>query len=151
MGTAKSTGSGCLCQANAILLLRKDDAVAMDMEAGLEHLGRRVAHCVDAVLTVLEPRPSSMPMYENIAELARRLGIRTIMRIGNKIADAGEEEFIRHKVKTSGSRLSVCLPYDVNIIGAEMSETILLEFAPYAPFVKVLDGLRQTLMETCRT
>jgi CO dehydrogenase maturation factor len=158
MGTVKSAGSGCMCPANALLrallrhmLLQKDDAVVMDMEAGLEHLGRGVIRGVDAVLSVLEPRPSSVYVYGNIAVLARQLGIRTIMPVGNKIADAGEEEFIRREVEASGSRLSVSLPYDVNIIGAEMSQTPLLEFAPDAPFVKALDGLRQTLMETFRT
>jgi hypothetical protein len=45
------------------------------------------------------------------------------MPIGNKIPDACEEEFVRHAVEASGIGLCACLPYDVNIVKAEMSQT----------------------------
>lgn len=67
LGTVKSAGSGCMCPANALLrallrhlLLRKGEAVVMDIEAGLEHLGRGVIRGVDVVMTVVEPRPPSI-------------------------------------------------------------------------------------------
>ncbi|MEM3522473.1 MAG: AAA family ATPase, partial [Candidatus Bathyarchaeia archaeon] len=56
MGTVKSGGIGCMCPANALLraLLRhlfieRNEIVIMDMEAGLEHLGRGTAKGADVL------------------------------------------------------------------------------------------------------
>ena len=155
LGTVKSADSGCMCPANALLrallrhlLLHKGEAVVMDMEAGLEHLGRGVIRGVDAVLAVLEPRPSSVHVYRNISTLAGQLGIRAVMPIGNKIVDKTEEEFLRHEVEASGNRLVASIPYDEDIVNAEMSHEALLDFAPSAPSVRVIDNLRQMLAES---
>jgi len=154
LGTVKSAGSGCMCPANALLrallrhvFLHKGEAVVMDMEAGLEHLGRGVIRGVDAVLTVLEPRPSSVEVYRKIAALADQLGVRTIMPVGNKIADAADGDFLRRELEASGHKLVAAIPYDVNIVNAEMSRTPLLELAPEAPSVKAVDILKQRLIE----
>ena len=155
LGTVKSAGSGCMCPANALLrallrhvFLQKGEAVVMDMEAGLEHLGRGVIRGVDVLLSILEPRPSSVQVHRSIAALAGQLGIRTIMPVGNKITDRTEEEFLRREVEASGQKLAAAIPYDVNIVRAEMSRTALLEFAPDAPSVKIIDDLRQTLIKS---
>lgn len=155
MGTVKSGGSGCMCPANALLrallrhvFLQKGEAVVMDMEAGLEHLGRGVIRGVDVLLTVLEPRPSSVQVYRSIAALAGQIGIETIMPVGNKVADAKEEEFLRREVEAWGHKLVAAIPYDASIVRAEMSSTALLEFAPDAPSVKIIDDLKQMLVET---
>jgi CO dehydrogenase maturation factor len=153
LGTVKSAGSGCMCPANALLrtllrhiLSQKGEAIVMDMEAGLEHLGRGVVRGVDAILTVLEPRPSSLRVYESIAVLARQLGIRNIMPVGNKIGGTAEEEFLRQEVEALGDKLAATIPYDTNIIRAEMSRIPLLEYAPDTLSVKALDYLKQTLI-----
>ena len=158
LGTVKSAGSGCMCPANALLrallrhlLLRKGEAVVMDMEAGLEHLGRGVIRGVDVVMTVLEPRPPSIQVYESITALAGQLGVRTVMPVGNKVANTTEEEFLRREVEASGHKLYASIPYDANVVGAEMSRTALLEFAPNSPSVKAIDGLKQALVETYAT
>jgi len=155
LGTVKSADSGCMCPANALLrallrhlLLHKGEAVVMDMEAGLEHLGRGVIRGVDAVLAVLEPRPSSVHVYRNISTLAGQLGIRAVMPIGNKISNKTEEEFLRHEVEASGNRLVASIPYDEDVVNAEMSHEALLDFAPSAPSVRVIDNLRQMLVES---
>jgi CO dehydrogenase maturation factor len=155
LGTVKSAGSGCMCPANALLrallrhvFLQKDEAVVMDMEAGLEHLGRGVIRGVDVLITILEPRPSSVQVHRNISTLAGQLGVTNIMPVGNKIADPAEEDFLRRELNESGHRLAARIPYDVNIIRAEMSHTALLDFAPDAPSVRAVDGLIQTLLET---
>ncbi|MBN1813558.1 MAG: AAA family ATPase, partial [Anaerolineae bacterium] len=50
MGTVKAGGTGCLCPENALLrslvthlLLRRGEVLILDMEAGIEHLGRGTA------------------------------------------------------------------------------------------------------------
>jgi CO dehydrogenase maturation factor len=154
LGTVKSAGSGCMCPANALLrallhhvFLQKGEAIVMDMEAGLEHLGRGVVRGVDVILTVLEPRPSSLHVYGSIAVLARQLGIRSIMPVGNKVSGAAEEEFLSHGVEALGDKLAASIPYDVNVVKAEMSRTPLLEYAPDTLSVKVVEDLKQTLIE----
>lgn len=158
LGTVKSAGSGCMCPANALLrallhhvLLRKGEAIVMDMEAGLEHLGRGVVRGVDAILTVLEPRPSSLQVYRSIAVLARQLGVRSIVPVGNKIGAAAEEEFLSREVEALGEKLATRIPYDINVIRAEMSRTPLLEYAPNTVSVRVLNDLKQTLIEAFPT
>ena len=143
-----------MCPANALLrallrhvLLQKGEAVVMDMEAGLEHLGRGVIRGVDVVMTVLEPRPSSVEVHRNITALAGQLGVRTIVPVGNKIMDATEEEFLRREIEASGHKLVAAIPYDANIIRAEMAHTALLELAPDTPSVKVMDKLKRMLIE----
>jgi CO dehydrogenase maturation factor len=157
-GILRSAGSGCMCPANALLrallrdlLLRKDEAVVMDMEAGLEHLGRGVVCGVDVVLVVLEPRPSSLDVYRNIATLAGQLGVRTVMPVGNKVIDRAEEEFLKREVAASGHSLVASIPYDESIVKAEMSRTALLEYAPSAPSVAAIDQLKQRLIESLET
>lgn len=155
LGTVKSAGSGCMCPANALLrallshvFLQRGEAVVMDMEAGLEHLGRGVIRGADVVLAILEPRPSSVQVYRNIAALAGQLGIRRILPVGNKIADATEEEFLRREVEASGHKLVASIPYDENVVRAEMSHKALVEFASDSPSVSVIDSLKQTLIES---
>ena len=59
MGTVKKGGSGCVCPESTLLksllthlLLRRDEKVILDMEAGIEHLGRGTASAVDAFISV---------------------------------------------------------------------------------------------------
>src|SRR3990172_1042547 len=61
LGTVESGGKGCMCPETAVLkalmqhlLLRLDDHVILDMEAGLEHMGRASASGVDAMIAVAE-------------------------------------------------------------------------------------------------
>jgi len=153
LGTVKSAGSGCLCPANALLrallrhlMLQRNEAIVMDMEAGLEHLGRGVIRGVDALLVVLEPRPSSVQVYERIIALAEQLGVQATMAVGNKIAGARDEEFLNHELEALGQKLAAIMPYDPRLVEAEMSGRALLEFAPDAPSVKAIDDLKHMLI-----
>jgi CO dehydrogenase maturation factor len=67
MGSVTTGGTGCLCPENSLLrslvthlLLRRDEVLIMDMEAGVEHLGRGTASAVDAFIVVVEPGQRSI-------------------------------------------------------------------------------------------
>ena len=67
MGTVETGGTGCVCPEHVMLksilsamVFRKDDVVVMDMEAGLEHLGRGTASCMDQFIVVIEPGARSV-------------------------------------------------------------------------------------------
>ena len=71
MGTVDTGGTGCVCPEHVMLkailtslVFRKDDVVIMDMEAGLEHLGRGTASMMDQFIVVIEPGARSVQTYE---------------------------------------------------------------------------------------
>ena len=82
MGTVKEGGGGCVCPEAVLLkalmrhiLLERDDVVVMDMEAGIEHLGRGTSESVDAIVIVAEPGLRSVQTAATTARLARQIGI----------------------------------------------------------------------------
>ena len=80
------------------LVFRKDDVVVMDMEAGLEHLGRGTASMMDQFIVVIEPGARSIQTYARIKELARDIGVTKVRVVANKVRDASDEEFIRSRI-----------------------------------------------------
>lgn len=51
------------------LILQNKDVVVMDMEAGIEHLGRGTAQGVDAFIVVVEPGERSIQTYRKVKQL----------------------------------------------------------------------------------
>jgi len=92
MGTVDEPGAGCVCPESAVLkaLLRhlvglESISIVVDMEAGLEHLGRGTAQHLGALLIVSEPTPASVRTAARIARLARSLGLRLPGIVFNKV------------------------------------------------------------------
>ena len=52
------------------LVLRSNDVVILDMEAGLEHLGRGTTEGMDQFVVVIEPGARSIQTYKNVKRLA---------------------------------------------------------------------------------
>ena len=104
VGKSKEAGSGCYCPENVLLrrlishlILRLDEVVILDMEAGIEHLTRGTAGSVDAFIVVVEPGQRSMQTARQIESLARGLGVKEVFVVGNKIRQESEKDFIiRH-------------------------------------------------------
>ena len=73
LGTVDTAGAGCVCPEHVILkrlishlVLHSDDVVIMDMEAGLEHLGRGTAQDMEQFVVVIEPGARSIQTYKNV-------------------------------------------------------------------------------------
>ena len=105
MGTVETGGSGCVCPEHVVLrrlishlIIQRDEVVIMDMEAGLEHLGRGTADSMDHFIVVAEPGARSVQTYHQIKKLAGDLGIRKVSVVGNKVRDAQDEEFLRLEI-----------------------------------------------------
>ena len=101
MGGIKKGGEACYCRENTFLsaivtslLLDKDDAVIMDMGAGIEHLSRGTARGVEMMLVVVEPSKNSVNTAKLVQQMASELGINKVKIIGNKIRNDREREFI---------------------------------------------------------
>ncbi len=101
IGSVKKGGSGCMCPESALLrnllnhlILRKSEVVIMDMDAGIEHLGRATAASVNAFIVVVEPGQRSIETAKAVKRLANDIGIKKCYVVGNKIASEADRQFI---------------------------------------------------------
>lgn len=101
MGTVKHGGSGCICPESTILkalmthlVLYRDDIVLMDMEAGVEHLGRATSSSVDALVIVVNPGARSRAAAGQIRKLGEDIGIKNIIILGNRVRDEKDKALI---------------------------------------------------------
>ena len=125
MGTVQKGGGGCICPESTLLralvqhlLIERDDVILMDMEAGIEHLGRATSGFVDCLVIVLEPGRRSLETAQKIRELASDLRMKKLAAVGNKIRKPEDEAFIRENL--DGIPLLGCIPYTETIIQADM-------------------------------
>jgi CO dehydrogenase maturation factor len=135
MGTVRAGGTGCLCPENALLrslvthlLLRRDEVLILDMEAGVEHLGRGTAGAVDAFIVVVEPGRRSIQTAHSIHGLAHDLGIDEVYVVGNKIAAEADEVFIREQLPDF--EVLGFLPGDRRAIEADRRGEAVFDLAP---------------------
>jgi CO dehydrogenase maturation factor len=126
MGTVKKGGGGCICPESVLLkslvqhlLLFRKEVVVMDMEAGIEHLGRATAQAVSHLIMVLEPGMRSIETALKIKELAVDIGIKKIYGIGNKIRKESDRDFLAEKA--NGIQMVGYIPYDEKVIEADLS------------------------------
>jgi CO dehydrogenase maturation factor len=83
MGGVRKGGAGCACPENVLLksllseiILHRDEAVIIDMEAGIEHLGRATAAAIQDMIIVVEPGSRSVATAATIMKLSREIGLR---------------------------------------------------------------------------
>ncbi len=125
MGTVDRGGGGCMCPASSFLkallrhvILKLNSAVILDMEAGIEHLGRGTAKGIDIMLIVVEPGARSIETAKRIIELAREIDIRKFGAVINKAGKEAKE--IKGKLNESGIPVIGVIPYDRALIEADM-------------------------------
>ena len=132
MGRIKKGGTGCYCPENALLqalithlLLTRDEVVILDMEAGIEHLGRATAKAVDKLIVVVEPSQRSIETALRIKELAKDIGLQNIAIVGNKIRSQSDREFLTSSLPDF--EFLGFIPYDQAIIDADLANLPLLD------------------------
>jgi CO dehydrogenase maturation factor len=124
LGTIRTGGGGCFCPANALARRLVDhlsgttDLLVMDMEAGVEHLGRGTTRTVEALLVVAEPTVKSVDAAGQIARLARDLGITRIYGVVNTVVDGKGEPFLSRLSALGVTPLGV-IPFDPAVQQAE--------------------------------
>ena len=131
MGRLKRGGSGCYCPENALLkalvthlLLARDEVVILDMEAGIEHLGRATAKAVDKLIIVTEPGRRSVDSAYKVNELAKDIGIQNIAVVGNKIRSPEDKEFLISSLPSF--EFLGFIPYDQAILDADLANLPLI-------------------------
>ena len=103
LGAVKQGGGGCACPESIFiralvtdLVLHKNDTLIMDMEAGVEHLGRATTSGVDLMLIVVEPGQRSIDCAKKVVAMAGEIGLKRIAFVANKITCIADEEFVRN-------------------------------------------------------
>ena len=137
MGTVDVGGTGCVCPEHVMLksilstlTYRKNDVVIMDMEAGLEHLGRGTAQGMDQFIVVIEPGARSVQTYRNVKRLANDLGIQRVRVVANKVRDEKDEEFVKNNIPAED--LLGMVHYNLEIMDADRNGKSPYDFSPTA-------------------
>ncbi len=132
MGTIERGGSGCMCPATSFLkallrhvILKQNNVVILDMEAGIEHLGRGTTKGIDYMLIVVEPGARSIETASRISELARQIGIGKFGVIINKAT--GEVAGIEERLKEYNLPVIGVIPYDNALVRADMDNVATIE------------------------
>ena len=101
LGAIETGNSGCACPENTVLkrlltklLLQPTQMVLLDMEAGVEHLGRGTIAGVDQLLVVVIPSKSSVRTAMKIKRLAEEVGIKKVAFVGNRVMDEEDKTFL---------------------------------------------------------
>ncbi len=125
MGGVKKGGTGCVCPESILLknlvqhlILRRDEVVVMDMEAGIEHLGRGTSQAVNCLIVVVEPGRRSIETALKIKDLAGDIGLSRVALVGNKVRSDKDREFLTNSLPEY--RFLGFIPYDDQIIEADL-------------------------------
>ncbi len=129
LGTIETGASGCFCPENALirrlvghLILKRDEVLVMDMEAGVEHLGRGTAEGVDVLIIVVEPGTRSIETARNIKKLANDIGLSRIVAVLNKSRGETDEDFARRHLEEMGIELVSSVPFNDSVISADLDD-----------------------------
>ena len=154
MGVVRDASQGCMCPANYLvrallrhILVRRGEAVIVDMEAGTEHLGRGTAKHVDYMLIVVEPTMKSLRTALKIRDLATKLGIRNIFLVGNKIMEKADEEAIRDFSEENRIEILGLIPYDEHIRRADFTGKPPLTAFPSSPALLEMEAICNRLLK----
>jgi CO dehydrogenase maturation factor len=150
LGKCKKGGGGCYCAENVIvrrlidhLLLSSEEALVIDMEAGIEHLSRGTASSVGALITVVEPGMRSIETALKVKALARDLGIPKHLVVANKVRNEEEKGFIEKNLKNY--EIVGFLPFDDRLITADREGR-----SPYKESPEVMARMNEILAKLIR-
>ncbi|MDH4240897.1 MAG: AAA family ATPase [Phycisphaerae bacterium] len=129
LGAITQAGGGCACPEGTFLkallthtILQRQEIVLVDLAAGVEFMGRASVQSVDAFVVVVEPGGRSIETANNVAKMARELGIKNVAAIANKITENTQTDVIQSLLKDVA--LLGSIPYSRSVQEAD------LEFKP---------------------
>lgn len=135
MGTIDKGGEGCACPASVLLkallrhiVVKKEEVVILDMEAGIEHLGRKTVQSVDLMIVAVEPGLKSIETAKRIKKLAKDIGISKVVAILNKCSSKSQENFVIENLKKEEIDLIGSIPFDETVTQSDMEGLPLTEY-----------------------
>jgi CO dehydrogenase maturation factor len=153
MGTVKAMGSGCMCAPNAVvramlrhLMVERNEAVVLDLEAGVEHIGRGTAKAMDVLLIVADSNLKSLEIAKHIHDMTTAAEMKQVFLVGNRVMNETQKEAIQTFADKNGLNVLTFVPFDQGVIEADMlGETPLLHKESAA--VQTIDNICDTLLK----
>ncbi len=132
MGGLHHAGGGCACEANALLkallahlVLEREEWVLVDLEAGVEHLGRGTVASVDYLLIVAEPSKHSLGIAAQIGRMAEEMGLEKQVLVLNKATE--EDKALLSNLNIDGlPKTCVAIPPCGKLTQSRLSSTNVL-------------------------
>jgi CO dehydrogenase maturation factor len=153
MGTVKAMGSGCMCAPNAVvrgllrhLMVERNEAVVLDLEAGVEHIGRGTARAVDTLLIVADSNLKSLEIAKHIHEMSAAAEMKEVFLVGNRVMNQAQEEAIKTFAEKNGLKILALVPFDQKVIEADMLGQTPLKNKEMAA-VKTIDNICDILLK----
>ena len=120
IGKVRNYGEGCACPLNYLtkillknLILQKDEAVLVDTDAGVEHVGRGVEEGTDAILAIIDPTAESLTLAKTLKETFKPLH-KNFWTVLNK-ATPSILNVIREKAKETHLGIDGIISFDEEI------------------------------------
>ncbi len=153
MGTVQSMGAGCMCAPTAVirallryLVVETDEAVVLDLEAGVEHIGRGTARQVDVLLIVADSNLKSLEIAKHIHDMAAAAGMKQLYLVGNRVMNDEQKEAIQSYADKNGLTVLDFVPFDTKVTEFDMlGKTPLLNKEISA--VKTIDNICELLLK----
>ena len=153
-GTVDTGGSGCMCPSATLLkslmrhlVIGTDEAFVMDMDAGVENLGRGTTRGMDALIVVAEPGRRSLDIMKKIRGLAADIGVGLVFAVGNKAATPEDELMIREWVEAEGIPLLGIVPLDESIREADRKGVAPIDLDADSPAMIAIRDIKTQLLQ----
>ena len=153
-GTVEIGGSGCMCPSATLLktlmrhlILGTDEAFVMDMDAGVENLGRGTTKGMDALVVVAEPGRRSLDILGKIRTLAQDIDVGRVFAVGNKVVTPEDAEMIREWVEKEGIPLLGIVPLDETIKQADRKGVAPIDLDPESEGMLAIREIKNRLIE----
>lgn len=148
----RGEGEGCYCYINSVLarilldIVKNYTIVLMDMEAGLEHLSRRVDRNINTLIVVIDSSIMSVKTAERIISISREVNIKPekFYLIGNRVTDALHETLVKI-AKKLGYEYAGSIPEDENILKYSIEGRSLLELPSNSPSIIAIKNIARNI------
>ncbi|MCL2642026.1 MAG: AAA family ATPase [Candidatus Bathyarchaeota archaeon] len=153
MGTVHSMGAGCMCAPTAVvrallryLVVETDEVVVMDLEAGVEHIGRGTARQVDVLLIVVDSNFKSLEIAKHIHDLASEAGMKQLYLVGNRVMSDEQRVAIQSFADKNGLQVLDFISFDTKITESDMMGKTPLSNKEFSS-VKTIDHICEFLLK----
>ncbi|MEM1579178.1 MAG: P-loop NTPase [Archaeoglobaceae archaeon] len=147
LGTIEKGGEGCFCPENSFLrailrhaIFREKDVLILDMEAGIEHLGRGTARGVELLIAVVEPGSRAIETLKKIGDLALDIGIEKIGVVVNKLINSERARRLMEKISYP---ILGTIPFSECFIKADIDNIPPYKICDLRPFVEIKRAIEE--------
>lgn len=152
LAMGRGEGEGCYCSVNYMLtliltnLINNYDVTIMDMEAGLEHISRRVDRDVDLMFIVTDKSRMGLKTAARIKEVAEEVhvDVKRMVLVGNMF-DEETESILKEYADSIGLEYGGYIPYDRNVSLYSMKGIPILKLPSDSPSLLAVKSIARRL------